>query len=279
MYLLLPRFTFLPFKTQTPDYQRLIDSELCSGLTSVSIPESVTSIGYGAFRNCSALASIISLIKEPFPNYDNSWSSDMYETATLYVPAGTIEAYQSTEGWKNFKNIVELKEHINAVIGSSGVATLCADIDLDFSEVNGLKAYIASEFNPTTGVLVLTRVTEVPAGEGLYITGDEGTDEIPCKDTNMFYSNLLKSTTSTLTISPTDGDKTNFILAKGEHGVAFYSLSKTGELAAGKAYLQLPTESVSNVKSIHVLFDDEETGVQSTMQSLQAMSSCFFAKP
>ena len=112
----------------------------------------------------------------------------MYETATLYVPAGTIEAYQSTEGWKNFKNIVELKEHINAVIGSSGVATLCADIDLDFSEVNGLKAYIASEFNPTTGNLVLTRVTEVPAGEGLYITGDEGTYEIPYKDTNMFYS-------------------------------------------------------------------------------------------
>ncbi len=100
-----------------------------------------------------------------------------------------------------------------------------SDIDLDFAEVDGLKAYIASGFNPTTGNLVLTRVTEVPAGEGLYITGDEGTYEIPYKDTNMFYSNLLKGTTNTLTISPTDGDKTNFILANGVHGVAFYSLS------------------------------------------------------
>ena len=241
----------------------------CDSLTSITIPESVTSICDSVFFSCRYLTSITSLIKEPYPiDYSvfNAWPmfTNMYETATLYVPAGTVEAYKSTEGWKNFKNIVELKEHINAVIGSSGVATLCADIDLDFSEVNGLKAYIASGFNPTTGVLVLTRVTEVPAGEGLYITGDEGTYEIPCKDTNMFYSNLLKGTTSTLTISPTDGDKTNFILAKGEHGVAFYSLSKTGELAAGKAYLQLPTESVSNVKSIHVLFDDEETGVQST---------------
>ena len=32
------------------------------------------------------------------------------ETATLYVPAGSMAAYQSADGWKEFKNIVEISD-------------------------------------------------------------------------------------------------------------------------------------------------------------------------
>ena len=38
----------------------------CSGLTSVEIPNSVTSIGDGAFYDCDGLTSVTSLIEEPF---------------------------------------------------------------------------------------------------------------------------------------------------------------------------------------------------------------------
>ena len=255
--------------------------ENCSSLTSITIPESVTSIGNIAFENCSGLPAIIiptsvtSIGSTVF--YDCSsltavtvgretpliidWDVFSNRTnATLYVPAGCKAAYEAADYWKEFKEIVEMPPIVN--VGSTGFATFCSPVDVDFSSVTDIKAYIASGFNPSTGTLVLTRVTEVPAGEGLYIVGDEGSYNVPITTTAMIYSNLLKGVITATTISPTDGDKTNFILANGSHGVGFYTLSSAGELAGGKAYLQLPTASVAGVKAISFVFNDgDETGI------------------
>ena len=161
-----------------------------------------------------------------------------------------------------------MPEKDDITIGSTGYATYCSRYPLDFSEVSGMKAYIASGFSPSTGKLVLTNVTEVPAGEGLYLVGEAGTYEVATSETDMMYSNLLKGVTSATTIYPTDGSYTNFILANGKHGVAFYTISEAGELAAGKAYLQLPTASVSEVKAISVIFDDDdEDGISSSISA------------
>ena len=101
----------------------------CSGLTSVTIPNSVTSIGNYAFYGCSGLTSVtipnsvtsignyafyymklsvvVSLIENPFP-IKSVFSFDwIAKDATLYVPVGTKEKYQATDGWKEFQNIVE----------------------------------------------------------------------------------------------------------------------------------------------------------------------------
>ena len=154
-----------------------------------------------------------------------------------------------------------------------GYATYCSTRALDFSDVSEVRAYIASGFSPSTGKLVLTRVDEVPAGEGLYLVGDPGTYEIPFTTTDMMYSNLLKGVTTATTIYPTEGSYTNFILTNGIHGVGFYTLSVSGELAAGKAYLQLPTASVSNVKAISLVFDDDDaTAIQDIEGYIKAES-------
>jgi len=100
----------------------------CIGLISVTIPNSVTSIGAWAFYNCSSLSSItipnsvtsigdkafysidlsvvVSLIENPFTIGD-IFSPKTFADATLYIPVGTKEKYQATNGWKDFKNIVE----------------------------------------------------------------------------------------------------------------------------------------------------------------------------
>ena len=77
----------------------------CSGLTSVTIPISVTSIGNFAFWECNKLTSVTSEITQPFTINENTFSS--YNIATLTVPQGTKAAYQQTNYWNKFSNILE----------------------------------------------------------------------------------------------------------------------------------------------------------------------------
>ena len=53
------------------------------------------------------LSVVVSLIENPFP-IESVFSFDwIAKDATLYVPVGTKEKYQATNGWKEFQNIVE----------------------------------------------------------------------------------------------------------------------------------------------------------------------------
>ncbi len=129
-----------------------------------------------------------------------------------------------------------------AVTLTENVGTLCSTKDLDFTTVSDVKAYIGSGFNATTGVLTLTRVYDVPAGTGLVLMGEAGTTyRIPYATSSSIYANLLVGVTVATSISPTDGGYTNYILSKQNEQVGFFKVSTTGELAAGKAYLRIPT--------------------------------------
>ena len=81
----------------------------CKELTSIAIPGTVSFIGKTSFRGCE-LKEVKSYIKKPFAINDsvffNNYNS--YRKATLYVPSGTRDLYLATDGWKKFKNIVEM---------------------------------------------------------------------------------------------------------------------------------------------------------------------------
>ena len=81
--------------------------EGCSGLSSITLPNSLVHIGESAFVGCSSLTNIVSEIESPFSIEGNTFDNSTFNNATLTVPAGTVDKYKATEGWKNFAYIVD----------------------------------------------------------------------------------------------------------------------------------------------------------------------------
>ena len=219
----------------------------CSGLTSVVIGNSVTSIGCNAFYNCKGLKSITSLIPA-----DNLFAIDSYvfygvnkSTCTLYVPAGAKETYAATEGWSEFTNIVEIiPEEITITINQYGNATYCSPYALDFSEVEGLKAYAATGYKANSQVVTLTRVETAEAGIGIFLKGELGEYIVPVIESTDEHSlNMLVGTLVQTTVNSTDGAMSNykFTITEGDEAPMFYPFEDNTAFSAGKAYLQIPT--------------------------------------
>jgi hypothetical protein len=79
-------------------------------------------------------------------------------------------------------------------------------------------------------------------------TGEEQTD------------NMLKGVIVDTEVQPTEGTNTNLGLSNGE----FHPYSAAGTLAAGKAYLQVPTAQMptgGNNARLYIVLDGEATGI------------------
>ena len=239
----------------------------CTGLTSLTIPSSVTSIGGRAFGNCKGLTSVTSLAATPPQAEDDSFTN--YDIP-LYVPKGARDAYLAASPWNKFKEIIELDNTTDDTvedvikISSAGQSTWCSAYDLDFTGVEGLKAYTATGYDRETGTIWLTRVQKVPANEGILLIGKEGEYKVPHKSTTTYYVNMMVGTLKAITINEKEGDYTNYYLSNGDYGVGFYKVSGTQAIAANRAYLPLLKGDVpSGTRFISLGFEDGEgtTGI------------------
>ena len=123
----------------------------CSNLTSVTIPNSVTSIGGGAFSNVD-MSVVVSLIENPFEIAGGTFSQNTFNSATLYVPAGTINKYKTTDGWKDFL-FIEEGAGLNGManVGFNGVMIQASE---GFLNISGIEIGTAISVYNAAGQMV-----------------------------------------------------------------------------------------------------------------------------
>lgn len=106
----------------------------CENLKSVALHESLTTMGYSPFSSCPNIETVTYDAVNPVEFDAYTFSQEVYENATLYVPESAIEKCKLMNPWMLFENI-KGKDF-------SGIEQIEAEIDTtlpyDIFNINGL---------------------------------------------------------------------------------------------------------------------------------------------
>lgn len=86
------------------------------GLSEITIPSTVTSIGNDAFDDCGELTKVTSLAVNPPAMGTNSFENWTTSHAKLYVPSASVAKYKAAAIWKDFRYIND-EDTSNAGVG------------------------------------------------------------------------------------------------------------------------------------------------------------------
>lgn len=75
-------------------------------MTSVTIPDSVTSIGNNAFNGCKSLTSAYCKATTPPSLGDTSVFDSNGSVRTIYVPTESVDAYKSATNWSEYADVI-----------------------------------------------------------------------------------------------------------------------------------------------------------------------------
>lgn len=92
----------------------------CKRLKFINLPSTITTVGNYAFQSCTGLRSIKCYIKNVFNTGKNPFTN--CNNATLYVPQGLVEVYQSTPDWNKLTFIEEMT--MNPDVDGDGSANI-----------------------------------------------------------------------------------------------------------------------------------------------------------
>ena len=93
----------IPDSVTTIGYSAFYD---CDSLTSITIPDSVTTIGDYAFYSCSSLTSVCCEATTP-PSLDGSYVFNNNASGrTIYVPEESVRQYKIAEGWSEYADYI-----------------------------------------------------------------------------------------------------------------------------------------------------------------------------
>lgn len=122
----------------------------CAALKTISIPASVTYIGPMAFCSCRALQSLFVATSTPLEIESNTFTLS-YEYSTLYVPAGSVEAYTAATGWSLFTSIAVAEKRDDLIF--------VLDEDTKTATLNGSFGELGSDLVVPESILVADTLT------------------------------------------------------------------------------------------------------------------------
>ena len=207
-----------------------------ASLTSVKIPATITSIGAGAFSGCTGLEEVHSEISEPFSIGSNVFSSETY-AKTLYVPYGTKALYEDTNGWKDFKNIIEEGD------ASDNVTLTAKSYSRVYGDANPTFEYTVTNGTITSGTPTITCSATTTSPVGTY-------DIVIAKGTVSNSNVELVKGTLTITKAPLTISAGNYTKVEGEENPAFkatYSGFKNNETET--VLTEMPTITTTATKT------------------------------
>ena len=170
--------------------------------------------------------------------------------------------------------------NITIKMNSLGIMTYASKYNLDFSGVEGLTAYFATEYDPITQKLTMEPQGIVKACSGMMLTGE--TDKSytiplatePASNVDNYLVGLIEETDVAQTQRIRGTDYTTFILADGNEGINWYKLAETSyPLKTNSAYLQLPNDiapqEASHSNKLTMVFGNEEDGIRTATTSMR----------
>ena len=228
--------------TEIPDYGFYMEV----GITSVTLPSTLTTIGSGAFGECFNLTTIVN--KAATPQVIDEYTFEQCdEIAAIYVPSASVNTYQTdnTYGWNAYGEYIQgCADAIPANGVTPGVywATYYNSTGGNLIVDNNTTAYIGT-LNGDEDQVILTVIDDkiIPNDEAVVL---KSTTPIPVLQTTEeestfdFYYNYLEGVGEVTEIGEVMdvGSDYCYTLSYGVNGVGFYRY--TGEtLAANKAYL------------------------------------------
>ncbi len=260
----------------------------CNKLENCNIPSGVNNIGQSAFEGCSSLKALTILGSVELDQYA---LKDCSALKSIYYCGSTLSLKPTVDTYKIFENtndpviytktsaLSTIKDALNGkadwikdlvtdeipftMPNEKQYVTFCRDFDVDFSAATGLKAGVATtDLNGT--MLKLTVKTSIPAGTGVVLKKlNEGEYKLKIAEESpeAIVGNKLVGVVAPTAIPQTADGKTNFVLSGG----TFKKVSANNNtLAAGKAYLQLPTPEPpeqASARSFTFSFEDDITGI------------------
>ena len=177
---------------------------------------------------------------------------------------------------------VETATDATITIGESGYATYASDKALDFSQVTDdegnaadIVAYVVPTYYTNSQVSLLkaggNAICEdrtVAANTGLIVKGSPGTYHVAfSEEVGNCFANLLKPVISAITLQPTEGEYTNFVLTANG-----FTPTTGGTFGPNKAYLQIPTKFITDhqINTFSLAEDEDVSGIEETVTKKQS---------